>query len=223
MKAAQLGIHGSDTATLDARVEVCCEFCGEKFRVKPSRSATARFCSYACKGSAVLRALNNPTKRIARFWERVGSGDGCWEWGGALDGGGYGKVTFRGSTRKAHRVAWELMRGPIPSGMELMHSCDNRRCCRVDHLSVGTRQENARDMVLKGRGPRGERSGTAKLTPADVRDIRETWATSGAKYSRTSPTITSLARRHGVAPRTIWLVVTGATWRDLLCGGAPTP
>jgi hypothetical protein len=56
---------------------------------------------------------------MERFWSKVvkrGS-DECWEWQAAKNKGGYGKLGQGGLTKLAHRVAWELVHGPIPSGL----------------------------------------------------------------------------------------------------------
>lgn len=53
--------------------------------------------------------------------------------------------------RKTHRVAWELAYGPIPSGMAVLHRCDNPPCCNAEHLFLGTQGDNVRDMVAKNR------------------------------------------------------------------------
>lgn len=83
---------------------------------------------------------------------------GCWLYLGSVDGGEYGTVsTRRGcSPAKAHRLAYEEVNGPIPGGMDVCHRCDTPRCVNPDHLFIGTRLDNMRDCVAKGRQARGE-------------------------------------------------------------------
>lgn len=83
-----------------------------------------------------------------RFWPKVEKTDGCWLWTANTRPNGYGLFGSVG----AHRVAYELCVGPIPSGMYVCHRCDNPACVRPDHLFVGTQLDNMRDMVTKGRG-----------------------------------------------------------------------
>lgn len=99
------------------------------------------------------------TTPIQRFVSRVSlaaghaAADGCFEWTGQIGRDGYGMFYDRAfeRTRPAHRVAYEMLHGPIPTGMNVLHSCDNRVCVRVSHLSLGTQGDNARDMHAKGR------------------------------------------------------------------------
>lgn len=109
-------------------------------------------------------AANKPNARPA-LSARAGSP--CVEASGPLSNGGYVK---RGS-RLAHRVAYAKARGPIPAGMMVLHSCDNRRCINVDHLRLGTHAENMRDRLERGRTAKGERHGSAKLTDAQAAEI----------------------------------------------------
>jgi hypothetical protein len=67
-------------------------------------------------------------------------GDGCWEWMGGKQWGGYG--LFRGAC--AHRLFYELLVGPIPAGLEIDHLCRNRSCVRPTHLEPVTHLENMR-------------------------------------------------------------------------------
>lgn len=67
---------------------------------------------------------------------------GCWGWTAATDYKGYGKLGWRGRTSLAHRVAWEVFRGPIPPDMQLDHLCRTRCCINPDHLRVCTNREN---------------------------------------------------------------------------------
>lgn len=100
-------------------------------------------------------------QHIASKLDRT-SPHGCWLWTGPLDRDGYGRASHQGkSGRLAHRVIYELVKGPIPAGLVLMHSCDHlhpgvtgRRCCNPEHLTPGTKRENAEDRSRKGRSPR---------------------------------------------------------------------
>lgn len=91
------------------------------------------------------------TEAPAHFWSRVAKGTGCWEWQGARVGRGYGHLRFGQKYTYAHRVAWELTNGRIPSGLVVCHRCDNPPCCRPEHLFIGTQAENLQDMAAKRR------------------------------------------------------------------------
>jgi hypothetical protein len=88
-----------------------------------------------------------------RFWSRVRKSDGCWEFvSGASKGYGYLNIGRRDEQEVlAHRYSWELHNGPIPDGLLVLHRCDNPPCVRPDHLFLGTKKDNADDMVRKGR------------------------------------------------------------------------
>lgn len=72
-----------------------------------------------------------------------------------LDWNGYGRAYFGGRLLGAHRVRWMLERGPIPEGLFVLHRCDVRCCVNLDHLFLGTHQDNMDDMKRKGRSCRG--------------------------------------------------------------------
>jgi hypothetical protein len=142
------------------------------------------------------------------FWGKVQKREnGCWEWTGyTLDSNGYGYSYRPGvASRLVHRISYELAKGPIPKGLCVCHTCDNRICVNPEHLWLGTRADNNRDRDAKGRTnrPIGEKHPRAKLKAADAVVIR------GLQYQVTQK---ELARRFGVSPSTINQVQRGVIW-----------
>ncbi len=95
---------------------------------------------------------------VARFWSKVDKSAGvsaCWPWTGAGHRDGYGRAHFLGRDKIAiaHRLAYKLSKGDIKEGMDVLHTCDNRKCCNPAHLWLGTHKENMDDMRRKGRAP----------------------------------------------------------------------
>lgn len=88
---------------------------------------------------------------IARLVETE---SGCLVWPGAVTPGGYGAVRVDGVRWRVHRYVWTVLRGPIPEGLIVRHSCDTPLCANVDHLSLGTQQDNVNDMWGRGRRER---------------------------------------------------------------------
>lgn len=159
------------------------------------------------KGHNARRVLGD------RFWAKVDrhSGDGCWLWRGATSRGGYGEISHNGRPQPAHRVAWELTNGPIPTGMQVLHRCDVRACCRPDHLFLGSQRDNVNDMIMKGRDAQnpvfGERHGKSKLTAPKVSEIRSLYA-SGVSQQE-------IADRFGITRGNVGFIVSHKTWRHV--------
>lgn len=77
---------------------------------------------------------------------------GCWIWTGAINGGGYGSMCYRGRRDGAHRFSWEYHNGQsIPEGMRVLHKCDMPSCVNPEHLFLGTQSDNQIDAQTKGR------------------------------------------------------------------------
>ena len=152
-----------------------------------------------------------------RFWAKVRKDDGCWEWtAGTIDGYGHIRAPRERRDVLAHRLSWEWSNGPIPQGRHVLHSCDNRRCVRPDHLFLGDNATNVADRVAKGRSAdmRGSRNPKAKLTREQVADIRRRYGPAPIGHPRRGErrSASLLAEEFGVSRSTIYHIVRGWTW-----------
>ena len=69
---------------------------------------------------------------------------GCWIWSGSLNGRGYGQMYWRGRVRRAHRVSYALLKGPLVEGLDLDHLCRVTLCVNPAHLEQVTHLVNVR-------------------------------------------------------------------------------
>lgn len=144
-----------------------------------------------------------------RFWAHVERGMGCLLWRGSVGKGGHGR--FRSSNGKlvgAHRVAWELTKGPIPPGLCVLHKCDVPACCNPEHLFLGTIADNNADRDAKGRqrAPRGAAHGRSKLRAAEVAAIRRALSRGRRQVD--------IAQAFGITQANVSAIKLSKTWRD---------
>lgn len=176
--------------------------CGNSFRITDS---VQRFCSRSC--AAQYREIVRQLNAWQRMWSRIIIVDsGCWEWCGATDRDGYGKLRYRGEI-SAHRSAWTMCYGKIPESKWILHKCDNPRCCNPLHLFLGDSTDNVMDMVSKGRNSHGDSHACAILNSGDIVQIKRL-AMQGIKQS-------SMASLFKVHPSTINHVIHHRTWNHL--------
>jgi len=100
--------------------------------------------------------------------------NGCWEWLAVKNQDGYGRVKRFGKLESAHRVSYELYKGPL-GGKHVCHSCDNPGCVNPEHLWLGTHKDNQKDKANKNRAIAnrmpGETHPSHKLTTTEVLEI----------------------------------------------------
>lgn len=174
-----------------------CQHCKSPFQAgEPNRM----YCSMACNRARYL----TPEERARRFWAKVSKAPhpkGCWLWTGRCVGIGHGIVGR--STNKdrtytvAHRYAWELAGRTIPEGKWLLHHCDTPNCVLVDHLYIGDRADNIRDIWTRERDKR-------RLSREKVLAIK-----AELEADQSFGAIQRIADRHGILPNVVSGIKTG--------------
>jgi hypothetical protein len=145
---------------------------------------------------------------MAKVTKPGASEDDCWGWNGATYAFGYGTIGTSKGNDGAHRVSYRLFVGEIPEGLCVLHKCDNPKCTNPKHLFLGSKQDNAVDRNLKGRGKnnvlRGENSHYAKLTEAQAREIKAS-----------SEPHAVLAAKFGLAKNSVGRIKRGERWKHI--------
>jgi Helix-turn-helix domain of resolvase len=133
---------------------------------------------------------------------------GCWLWCACLTSTGYGKI---GRSKKegpglAHRESYRCFVGDLSEEDCVLHRCDTPACVNPNHLFLGSRSDNASDMVGKGRQYRGSRHWSAKIDESDVENIRSFYS-NGSK-------VEDLAKAFDISESSIYRITSGAGWRQ---------
>lgn len=179
--------------------------------------------------------MNRKKTTKERFWEKVDKTDSCWLWTGSKRSKGYGAFVYQKDGEvvqgRAHRYSWELHNGPIPDGLCVLHDCptgDNPACVNPEHLWLGSKADNNRDAIVKGRRKRkpnglrprrakklgyrrGEEHPNSRLTRADIENMRAD-RTKGMSFS-------ILGKRYGVSIAHAFRIVHGKVWQHVEKGG----
>lgn len=157
-----------------------------------------------------MRMINTLTKhQIELFMSHVKvMPSGCHEWQAYRNPKGYGQWKPNNlPSMTASRVAYMIAHGEIDDNLLCCHHCDNRACVNPDHLFLGTAKDNLQDMIRKGRAvlsTKGEHHGRAKLTEADVLEIRRLHASGVSQRALSKKYEMSKALIHAIVHRKYW-------------------
>lgn len=147
----------------------------------------------------IMITTNTPKDR---FFSKVNKTDTCWLWTGCKNTSGYGMANHR----VASRVSYEIHIGQIPKGLLVCHKCDNPACVNPEHLFIGTRSQNLKDMVSKNRHYKN--GARKKLNANQVVEIR-------SFYQNKTFNQPELAIKYNVANTTIWQIVNRRKWKKI--------
>jgi hypothetical protein len=149
----------------------------------------------------------------ARFFSKIRFTKSCWLWTSPKANTGYGQIGSgkrKSKLLSAHVASWILHFGKKPAGLFVCHDCpdgDQKLCVNPAHLWLGTTDQNMKDAANKGRTPKGERHGRAKLTNKQIKEIRSRRM---AKMKHAE-----IARIYGVGRENIGMILRGKTWKHV--------
>lgn len=132
---------------------------------------------------------------------------GCWLWEGAVSASGYGKLRSKYTQYAAHKVSYELFKGPVELGKYVCHHCDVRSCVNPDHLFLGSPKDNQQDMAKKMRHAYGDKNGNSKLSEQQAKSI--------LSMKDSGKTKTSIGKQFGVSRVAVAKIWSGELWPHL--------
>lgn len=153
-----------------------------------------------------------------RFWSKVDKSGFCWIWRGTIEVRGYGVIRIDGKIKKAHRIAYELLRGPIPNNWPLDHLCENTLCVNPFHTEAVPNGENLHRYALKtkwlggGRRPKKHGKSPRRKRIDEMKTVLElkvgdmvTWRSqSQGSWTQKTGVVAAIIPSHSRPDATLW-------------------
>ena len=183
------------------RKRAACSICGSP--AKGLGYCSKHYQNYIRLGTPFCRQKNT----IEIFLNKINSlplnQEGCKIWSEGNDRDGYGFFCIDKIIYRVHRLLYITLQPGDYEGLVIRHICDTPACCNINHLTVGTTQDNTDDMVGKDRHVYGERVGTSRLSNEQAKEIR-------SKYPEKNTT--QLAQEYNVCKQTICNIINNLTY-----------
>lgn len=128
---------------------------------------------------------------------------GCKIWCMGINSSGYGNYSISDQTYSVHRLLFTTIHNRSYYGLVVRHKCDNRACCNIEHLEIGTQSENIMDASKKNRLLKGSQNNKSVFSEELVKEIRDQYPTKST---------IELAKKYNTHPQTIRSLIIGRTW-----------
>jgi hypothetical protein len=185
-----------------------CGICSKSFYVKTAeiKRGNGKYCSRLCSSKSRVKPIKEPTCTIGNNGCHI-----CTNYGADVDGYPLMNNKLKCGKRitiKVVRFLYERRFGVIEKGLVICHKCDNPSCVNLEHIFIGTQNDNVQDMIKKKRHVYGERSDKAKLTENQVLEI--------AEMCKNKVRHRQIMEKYKISKRTVSRISCKTTWKITL-------
>jgi hypothetical protein len=131
---------------------------------------------------------------------------GCKIWPMGINSAGYGHFSIKDKSYNVSRLLYKTTYPGEYTGLVVRHKCDNRACCNIEHLEIGTQSENLMDASKRKRLRFGSENNKTHLKEEQVLEMRKLYP---------SKSTLELAKLYNTSPGTIRDAIIGKTWKHL--------
>lgn len=187
--------------------KICC-LCNKKHKAKGF--CNDHYQNFKTTGSAFGKTgrprRNNIHHMLNIISKILPDSNGCKIWPMGINSSGYGHFSIKDKSYNVSRLLYYFLCPDTSKDLVVRHKCDNRSCCNIDHLEIGTQKQNMQDASIRNRLRCGRRNNMSKLTEENVLYIR-------AEYPKKSTW--ELSKELGINHSNISKAIQGITWKHV--------